>query len=700
MPVITAWPTILAVAEGRVVEQPSWDPLFDRFEENGQQPFRGDTVQPGWSAARFNPLFRKSENVVAMTAMVLDYDDCGTIFEEAAEMWGLFYGLIHTTRRHGLEGSRFRVILPLAREISPDEYAVLWRYIVRTSGHRVDPSTKDPSRFWYVPGPLNGARFRAVRLTGAMLSPDPMLVEAVAEEASEKPPAVTRIHPSAETRADRYAQGALDDACDATSLEAPGNRNNRLYLAACTAGNFIATGNLAEAYAYERLEAAARACGLPSFEARKTIRSGIAHGMKSPRPMPEPSTSPHAGPSTRGRQSPGASDPSSASDPAPASSSQDSEKGAEHRDDPKLHPLHGFWKSVGEWGLLDAPPPPQEWVLMRPDLDTNGMGNPIGLLPRSEVGFLIAAGGVGKSFALIQLALSVATGRKWLDYFLVPAPGRVLILLGEEKLRQAHRRFHDLASSMRLTDEQVQLAKANIVMMPLAGVIVPLVTQDGNGTFETDVMIFLRTHLEQAEWMLVIIDPLSRFAGAETEKDNVQATRFVQVAETLCKVPGAPTVLFAHHTNKASRGDDAPRPSASDARGASGINDGGRWCANLMRRKGGATLNFTKNNYGQDFDETLFLERAYGGYLRIQSDEARERAQQAEQAQRDAKLGEVIRKVREALEREPGLSKKVLRERTGVRDAEVRMAVDHMERDGEVFQHPKHHYYLGSKADA
>lgn len=694
MPVITAWAS-LENTEGRMVEQPTWDPIFDRFEENGRQPFRGDMVQPGWSAARFDPLIRKSENVVSITAMVLDYDNCGTSLEEAIEMWGLFYGLIHTTRRHEPTGHRFRVILPLAREISPDEYAILWRYVVRTSGHHVDVKTKDPSRFWYVPGPLNGGGFRAVRLTGAMFCPDPMLVEAVAEEASEKPPAVTRIHPSAESRADRYAQGALDDACDAVGLEAPGNRNNRLYVAACTAGNFIATGNLSEAYAVERLEASARTCGLPSFEARKTIRSGIAHGMKSPRPVPEPSARPHAEPVTGTRRAPG----DARSSPGPSTGEPGATEPPEHKDDPALHRLSALWKSVGEWGLLDAPPPPQEWVLMRPDLETNGMGNPIGLLPLSEVGFLIAAGGVGKSFALIQLALSVATGRKWLDYFLVPKPGRVLILLGEEKLKQAHRRFHDLAHSMRLTDDQVRLVKENVVMMPLGGVIAPLVSQDGTDTFETDVMAFLRKQMAAVEWMLVIIDPLSRFAGADTEKDNVQATRFVQVAESLCAVPGSPTVLFAHHTNKTSRSEDAGRPSAADARGASGTTDGGRWCANLTRRKGGATLTFTKNNYGQDFDETLALERAYGGYLRVQTDEARRRAEEAEAAREDARTTEVRRRVLEALQREPGLSKNELRSRTKVRDAEVRTAVDRLERDGEVFQHPKNHYHLRSKSD-
>lgn len=691
MPVITAWPTILAVGEGRLVEEATWDPFFDRFVTYGQEPFRGDDVHPGWSPARFDPPRRADENVVSVTALVLDYDDCGTSFDDAIEVWRVFYGFVHTTRKHEPGADRFRVVLPLSREVSPDDYALLWRYAVHIAGHQVDRKTRNPSRFWYVPGALNGGGFRCERLAGVMLDPDPLLVEARAIIDAQRVPDVTRIHASAETRADKYAQAALDDVCAKVEQAGKGSRNNTLFIAASTAGNFIATGNLSEGYAVERLEASARVCGLPLFEARRTIRSGLARGKQSPRAVPESQHAHHQEAATGTHRTAG-----SVAGRGGAAQSDEPFGAAPEAPKPEEHPLQALWKSIGEWGVLDAPPPPQQWVLMRPDVETNGMGNPIGLLPRSEVGFLIAAGGVGKSFACIQLAISVATGRDWLDYFLVPKTGRVLLLLGEEKLNQAHRRFHDLATCMRLTDQQVQLAKENIVMMPLAGVIAPLVTQDGTNTAETDVMAFLRARMAESEWTLVIIDPLSRFAGADTEKDNVQATRFVQVAETLCKVPGAPTVLFAHHTNKASRGNDAPQPSAADARGASGTTDGGRWCANLMRRKGGASLSFTKNNYGQDYDETLLLERAFGGYLRVQPDEARVRAQELEHEKLSAKARALLDKVREAIKRHPGITKEKLRPLVSARDSEVRQAVNQLVDDGEAFEKPRHHYHLRS----
>jgi KaiC/GvpD/RAD55 family RecA-like ATPase len=341
MPVITVWPS-LANTEGRVVERESWAPHFDDLDANGQRPFRGDMAQPGWSAARFNPPVRVDANVVAMTAIVLDYDgDGGETLEDAERMWRVFYGLVHTTRRHEPEAHRFRVVLPLVHEIAPDNYKRLWTFVVRMSGHRVDPKTRNPSRFWYVPGSANGGGYRSIRLGGMMLDPDPMLIEAAADEEAQRKPPVTRIHSAAESRADRYAQRALDDACNAAGMASEGTRNNALFLAACTAGNFLATGNLTQSYAYERLETSAQMCGLPLFEARKTILSGIAKGMQSPRQIPEPSVEPrahaHAQEAATGtyQRTAGAHGGGPESRPQSSASGSDEEKAAEAAEPPK-----------------------------------------------------------------------------------------------------------------------------------------------------------------------------------------------------------------------------------------------------------------------------------------------------------------------------------------------------------------------------
>lgn len=359
------------------------------------------------------------------------------------------------------------------------------------------------------------------------------------------------------------------------------------------------------------------------------------------------------------------------------------------------HRLDALWKTVGEWGLLSTQPPPREWILMRPDTETNGMANPIGLLPRSEVGFVIAPGAAGKSYLMIQLALSVATGRKWLDYFLVQKPGRVLLALGEESADEMCRRVHQLAECMRLTSEQERMVEENLVLMPLAGELAALVQQDGRTTTETDVLAFLRDRMKDQEWALVMLDPLSRFAGADTEKDNVQATRFIQAAETLCRLPGRPTVLFSHHSNKLSRADDAGPSTAADARGASGLTDGARWCANLTKRPGGGvSLRFTKNNYAPEYEGTVALERTFGGYLRVETSEARERAEDAQKRLRAERDREVRQKVLAALRERPGLSKTRLRDVVGGERGLLIDVVDDLEADGLIVQQPKHAYRI------
>jgi hypothetical protein len=113
----------------------------------------------------------------------------------------------------------------------------------------------------------------------------------------------------------------------------------------------------------------------------------------------------------------------------------------------------------------------------------------------------------------------------------------------------------------------------------------------------------------------------------DTEKDNSAATRFVEIAESLVRSPGGPSVLVAHHTNKTSR-TDGSSANAAHSRGASGLTDGVRWVANL-ESSGPDTVNFevTKSNYAPYGPAVRLVRDAdHGGFLRVQS--------QAEQTQR------------------------------------------------------------------
>ena len=286
---------------------------------------------------------------------------------------------------------------------------------------------------------------------------------------------------------------------------------------------------------------------------------------------------------------------------------------------------------------FEAKPPHRRWLLER-DGEDDEKSRSVGFLPLGKVGMLAAAGGVGKTMALVQLALSVATGRPWLGAFYVPeeSRGHVLLALGEEDAEEAHRRLYNAFRAMWPGDEEqhsgeqraaMKRAVERITVVPLSGVPCSLVTTSPTTrtTEESAALAGLREFLDNAahEWSLVVLDPLSRFAGVETETDNAAATRFVQAVETLVTVPGNPTVLLAHHTTKGSRGEEGENASdTTDARGASAITDGVRWVARLSPVKrsendpvpGRATLTLTKSNYGPP-DRRRTVKRAEGGAL-------------------------------------------------------------------------------------
>jgi len=236
------------------------------------------------------------------------------------------------------------------------------------------------------------------------------------------------------------------------------------------------------------------------------------------------------------------------------------------------------------------------------------------LIPAGKVGLLVARGGTGKTQALTQLALSVATGLPWLDTFSVATPGRVLLVLGEEDQEETMRRIQRSARAIGpdLTekDDLIQQAGRNVWTMPRYGLPSTLTDCDDRPSPFGENLV---AHLDNAggPWSCIILDPASRFMGAEAEKDNAAATRFVEAVERLTEAPGGPAVIVAHHTSK-SWGTSG-RADQGAARGSSALTDGARFVLNLfedldeekrgqlpgdMRNVKYPRLRLTKANYG------------------------------------------------------------------------------------------------------
>lgn len=286
--------------------------------------------------------------------------------------------------------------------------------------------------------------------------------------------------------------------------------------------------------------------------------------------------------------------------------------------------LEDEWFTLAERSafLSGEEPARRRWLLWRqPKRPENDGG---GLLVSGRVGLLAAPGGAGKSMALAQLALSVATGKPWFGEFGV-APEfvgrRVLLAMGEEDAEEIHRRLFYAAKGMGLTDSERRTAEAAILPLPLMGKEAALTTgaTGGASAGPTPLVAQFLAKLEASgPWALLVFDPLSRFAGPDAETDNAAATRLIEAFERFTEAPGNPAVLVAHHTRKAR--NDGTGDGADAARGASALVDGVRWVGSLIPEEAGGPVKFkvVKSNYAPP-PEALTLLRDEGGFLRSES---------------------------------------------------------------------------------
>lgn len=269
----------------------------------------------------------------------------------------------------------------------------------------------------------------------------------------------------------------------------------------------------------------------------------------------------------------------------------------------RLRTLHERMES-GEADWI-ASPPPEAPVLLK----SGGMP----FMRDGRVAAVIAPGGTGKTYALLDLAVAVSTGGKWLDTYDVVHRGKVFLGLGEEDEDEVRRRLWHIAQELDEYDRH-ELAR-NLVVVGLMGQPVAMMQRSVDGNVcETAWYTQLRESLiQQGPWRAVILDPWSRWGGPEAETDAHVATYGISMLESLTRTPGNPAVIVAHHTRKIQAG---VRQDASDTRGSSAFVDGARFVANLgMRTSGLLELRVTKANYTLP-GPPLVLARRKGGGLR------------------------------------------------------------------------------------
>lgn len=247
------------------------------------------------------------------------------------------------------------------------------------------------------------------------------------------------------------------------------------------------------------------------------------------------------------------------------------------------------------------------------------------VLPLGKVGFFVGEGGIGKSWALTQLAVSVTTGTPWLQTFQVPETsiGSVVLIMAEEDAEEMHRRLRNIVQHLNLAAHHQSDLSQRLWPMPMAGQFVEFLTEGETSQHFDQFKSLLLAHAPPEGWSLIVLDPASRFMGADAEKDNALATRFVQLLEQLTSLPGQPTVLCVHHTTKMSRTGQGGAGRAGALRGASALTDGARWQGNLFADEDEqgdvledrAVFSVTKSNYGPKPPAVYLKRKAHSGVL-------------------------------------------------------------------------------------
>lgn len=93
--------------------------------------------------------------------------------------WCMIYGnaaAVYSTHKHTPEKPRLRLVVPLSRDVSPDEYQAIGRRVAQTLGiDKFDDSTYQPQRMMYWPSCSQDGAYVFEYIDGPLLDPDVVL---------------------------------------------------------------------------------------------------------------------------------------------------------------------------------------------------------------------------------------------------------------------------------------------------------------------------------------------------------------------------------------------------------------------------------------------------------------------------------------------------------------------------------------------
>ncbi|WP_448807757.1 AAA family ATPase [Aminobacterium mobile] len=191
-------------------------------------------------------------------------------------------------------------------------------------------------------------------------------------------------------------------------------------------------------------------------------------------------------------------------------------------------------------------------------------------LPAGKLAVISAPGGTGKSFLLLELALSVAAGEPVVAGIAPSAAGPVRYISFEEDETDIHNRLVALFQTFPISPPV-----ETFFCSALEGENLPLVK---NGEKNEEAIKYLENACEGMR--LVILDPLSRLHESD-ENSNSEMKKLMQVLISTAKKTRC-AIVVAHHTGKNAVLSGLGSLQQS-ARGASCIADDPRLVVTLSR---------------------------------------------------------------------------------------------------------------------
>ena len=152
----------------------------------------------------------------------------------------------------------------------------------------------------------------------------------------------------------------------------------------------------------------------------------------------------------------------------------------------------------------------------------------------------------GKSFALIELCISIAEGRPWFGRFGC-AQGKVLYINLELDRASCLHRFRDVYTALDLAPDHV----SNIDLWNLRGVSVPM----------DKLAPKLIRRAQRKNYIAVVLDPIYKvITGDENSAD--QMAKFCNQFDLVCRELGC-AVIYCHHHSKGAQGGKRSMDRAS-----------------------------------------------------------------------------------------------------------------------------------------